>query len=376
MTRWDGFTDGAGRVLDLAEEESRALHHNYVGTEHILLGLLRAGDGIGARALTCCGVTLDDVRARIEPWDARPEEPEPRRLPVRTDAERALQRATRRARPGEADTEDILVGMIAVNDSRGPRLLLELGVYPEGLGQVVAHIVKTGSAPDDADAIARTAPRLAQDDHVTLGFQLAIYRARHLAAMRDATHVSLDDLFVACLHENEGTAAGNGPRDRVFEGTAPILGMLFDEVQTRFGRAFDAGDLLVLLAAVPGGIVAEALSALGVSSDALAQAVHTARRSDARSALFRPADLDARIDEAEAAMERAEQQGAPAGVSPRRRLGFEALTATNDRLEMVLEDVLTRLGLPLAALETYAAANQHLNNWMRELIRALEIPLR
>jgi hypothetical protein len=376
VTRWDGFTDAARQVVDLAEEESHGLHHNYVGTEHILLGLLRARDGIGARALMSCGLTLEDVRARIDPWDARPQAPGRRRLRVSTEAERALQRAARRAQPGQVDTQDILVGMVAVNDSRGPRLLLELGVYPEGLRHVVAHIVTTGSPPDDADAIARSAPRLAQDDHVSHGFQLALSRARHVAAMRDATHVCLDDLFVACLHEHEGSSAGTGPRDRVFEGTAPILGTLIDEVETRLGRAFDAGDLLVLLAAVPGGIVAEALSALRVSSDALAHAVDVTRRGDARSVLFRPADLDARIDEAEAAMDHANQQGAAASVGLRRRLGWEALTATNDRLAMVLEDVLTRLGLPLAALETYAAANQHLKNYMDELLRVIEAPPR
>ena len=372
MTRWDGFTRAARQVVDLAEEESRGLHHNYVGTEHILLGLLRASDGIGARALMSCGLTLEDVRARIEPWDARPQAPEPRRLRVSTEAERALERAARLARPDQVDTQDILLGMIAVNDSRGPRLLLDLGVYPEGLRQVVAHIVTTGSPPDDTGAIARTAPQLAQDDHVTHGFQQALSRARHVAAMRDATHVSLDDLFVACLHEHEGSPAGTGPRDRVFEGTAPILGTLIDEIETRFERAFDAGDLLVLLAAVPGGIVAEALAALRVSSDALAQAVDVTRRGDARSVLFTPADLDARIDEAEAAMNHSNQQSAVARVGLRRRLGYEALTVTNDRLEMVLEDVLTRLGLPLAALETYAAANHHIKNYMDELLRVIE----
>ena len=128
---------------------------------------------------------------------------------------------------------------------------------------------------------------------------------------------------------------------------------------------------MTYLAAVPGGIVAAALSALRVSPDALAQAVDSTRRGDARSALFMPADLDARIEEAEAAIDRAIQQGAPGTVGPRRRLSYEALRAIHDRLELVLEDVLTCLGLPLAAHDTYAAANQHLKDHMDELLRVL-----
>ena len=56
------FTDQARRVVVLAEEEARMLHHNWIGTEHLLLGLIRAGDDVAARVLTELGVDLDRAR--------------------------------------------------------------------------------------------------------------------------------------------------------------------------------------------------------------------------------------------------------------------------------------------------------------------------
>ena len=60
------FTFRARRVVHLAKEEAWLLRHNYVGTEHLLLGLLYEGNGVAARALVSLGVSLDDVRAQVE----------------------------------------------------------------------------------------------------------------------------------------------------------------------------------------------------------------------------------------------------------------------------------------------------------------------
>ena len=63
---FDRFTDGARRVLTLAQEEARSLHHGFIGTEHILLGLIEESDGLGARALRSLGITMEDVRQKVE----------------------------------------------------------------------------------------------------------------------------------------------------------------------------------------------------------------------------------------------------------------------------------------------------------------------
>ena len=64
--RFDKFTDRARKVLVLAQEEAQRFNHNYIGTEHLLLGLVREGEGIGARILTSAGVDLQQVRAAVE----------------------------------------------------------------------------------------------------------------------------------------------------------------------------------------------------------------------------------------------------------------------------------------------------------------------
>ena len=63
---FERFTDRARRVVVLAQEEARMLNHNYIGTEHILLGLLHEGEGVAARALESLGISLEAVRQQVE----------------------------------------------------------------------------------------------------------------------------------------------------------------------------------------------------------------------------------------------------------------------------------------------------------------------
>ena len=62
---FERFTDRARRVVVLAQEEARLLNHNYIGTEHILLGLIHEGEGVAARGLESLGIDLDSVRAKV-----------------------------------------------------------------------------------------------------------------------------------------------------------------------------------------------------------------------------------------------------------------------------------------------------------------------
>src|SRR6516162_6297316 len=64
--RFDKFTERAGKVLSLAQDEAQRFNHNYIGTEHLLLGLVREGDGVAAKVLSTLGLELDDIRRRVE----------------------------------------------------------------------------------------------------------------------------------------------------------------------------------------------------------------------------------------------------------------------------------------------------------------------
>ena len=68
---FERFTDRARRVVVLAQEEAKMLNHNYIGTEHILLGLIHEGEGVAAKALESLGISLDAVREQLKTAEAR-----------------------------------------------------------------------------------------------------------------------------------------------------------------------------------------------------------------------------------------------------------------------------------------------------------------
>ena len=91
---FERFTDRAGQVVILAEDESRRLRHNYIGTEHILLGLLREEQGLAARLLASLGITVDEVRMQV----------------ARIVGRSRLRRTTRRTGSTQSEVAEALVG--------------------------------------------------------------------------------------------------------------------------------------------------------------------------------------------------------------------------------------------------------------------------
>ena len=109
------FNERARRILDVAPEEARALNHNYIGTEHLLLALLRDGEGVAAQALDALGLTLEGVRAAVERTIGRGKEPVEGDLPYTPRVRKVLALAVDEAeRAGHVfvRTEDILLGLV------------------------------------------------------------------------------------------------------------------------------------------------------------------------------------------------------------------------------------------------------------------------
>src|SRR5258708_18039168 len=95
---FERFTDRARRVVVLAQEEARTLNHNYIGTEHILLGLLHEADGIGPRALIQFGLTLEGTRAEVISIVGAGKQPAPgKHIPFTPRAKKVLELALREA---------------------------------------------------------------------------------------------------------------------------------------------------------------------------------------------------------------------------------------------------------------------------------------
>ncbi|TZE82687.1 ATP-dependent Clp protease ATP-binding subunit [Calorimonas adulescens] len=124
------FTERAQRVLILANEEAKALNHNYVGTEHILLGLLKENEGVAAQALHSLGVQFDDIRDRIESLIGRGTMPVDV-IGYTPRAKRVLELSfveARRLGHNYVGTEHILLGLLREGEGVAARVLMEMGV--------------------------------------------------------------------------------------------------------------------------------------------------------------------------------------------------------------------------------------------------------
>ena len=94
---FERFTDRARRVVVLAQEEARMLNHNYIGTEHILLGLIHEGDGIAAKALESLGISLEAVRAQVEEIIGQGQQAPSGHIPFTPRAKKVLELSLREA---------------------------------------------------------------------------------------------------------------------------------------------------------------------------------------------------------------------------------------------------------------------------------------
>jgi|HubBroStandDraft_5_1064220.scaffolds.fasta_scaffold08144_1 ATP-dependent Clp protease ATP-binding subunit ClpC len=142
---FERFTDRARRVVVLAQEEARMFNRDYVGTEHILLALIREEGGVAAQALESLGITEEGARQQVEEIVGR-DQPGPQQghLPMTPRAKKVLQLSLREAIAlghGYIGTEHILLGLIREDDGVAIRVLNGLGVDPNRVRQQVIQLV-------------------------------------------------------------------------------------------------------------------------------------------------------------------------------------------------------------------------------------------
>jgi ATP-dependent Clp protease ATP-binding subunit ClpC len=141
---FERFTDRARRVVVLAQEEARMLNHNYIGTEHILLGLIHEGEGVAAKALESLGISLDAVRQQVEEIIGQGQQAPSGHIPFTPRAKKVLELADREARAlGHAyvGTEHILLGLIREGDGVAAQVLVNLGADLNRVRQQVIQLV-------------------------------------------------------------------------------------------------------------------------------------------------------------------------------------------------------------------------------------------
>jgi Clp amino terminal domain, pathogenicity island component len=294
---FEKFTERARQVVVLAQEESRQLQHNYIGTEHVLLGLLREEEGLAARVLESFGITVELVRAQVVRIVGRGEEAADNQVPFTPRAKKVLELALREALTLDHNyigTEHILLGLVRENEGVAARILLDFDA--------------------DAEAIRNELVRMLSGPGVR-------EQKRPMAI----------------------SSTGGSPQviDRAWLGG---LGVLLDdlagEIRRDLQRAPDTGDLLLALASAPATLAGRALRALGANLDGLPGMVERIRAQ-----ALAEDELAQRIQELTKAKEQAienvarlraqerelrEQADARAAVQPevlgeiRRRLGIPA----------------------------------------------------
>ena len=138
---FERFTERARQVVVLAQEEARMLNHNYIGTEHILLGLIHEGNGVAARSLESLGISLDAVRQQVEEIIGQGQQAPSGHIPFTPRAKKVLELSLREALQlghGYIGTEHILLGLLREGDGVAAQVLVTLGA---DLNRVLRQVI-------------------------------------------------------------------------------------------------------------------------------------------------------------------------------------------------------------------------------------------
>jgi len=293
---FERFTEEARHVVVMAQEEARSLGHAYIGTEHILLGLLRVEEelgGDGQRPLEAVGVSMTEARERIARIVGRGEEVTSGQIPFTPRAKKVLELALREALGlghNWIGPEHVLLGVVREGDGVAYRVLLDL----------------------DVDSAAVRDRVLAQ---------LRDNRPPRLVRPMHGSRVPLDPAW--------------------FDGLAGILAALGDQIRRELGREPDLSDLLLTIACAGERLAGQGLRELGVDLHALEQT--WLRMTEEREALLQ------RIEEArrkkEDAIENQHFDEAAQFRDEQRELTSQLNQGASFDEEDVLSEVRRRLGL-------------------------------
>ena len=196
---FERFTDRARRVVVLAQEEARMLNHNYIGTEHILLGLIHEGEGVAAKALESLGIALEGVRAQVEEIIGQGAQAPSGHIPFTPRAKKVLELSLREALQlghNYIGTEHILLGLIREGEGVGALVLVKLGADHSRVRQTVAEM-----PPEETTGGPPTGP---------VPFRQALEGIGRLEQKIDA----LTDSVAEILRRLSGPGSGRGPGGR------------------------------------------------------------------------------------------------------------------------------------------------------------------
>ena len=301
---FERFTERARQVVILAQEEARTLGHDYIGSEHILLGLLGEEEELAARVLESLDITDRKARAQVMGIVGWGEKAPAGQLPFAAQVREVLQRAVPEAVSlghNYVGTEHILLALVRESEGVAARVIAGFAADREHIRNEVIRML-------DGRGTRRRSRREPK--------------------------------------RPEGSALP----DAVTEGASRLLAILSPEIEHQLARPADAGDLLVALACVPEGLVARTLAALEIDPAALTRALDQARGERAYSGPPGPSELDAVIEKVreakEAKLEAREFEAAADLRDRERQLVLDARDLQEHWLGYALAELRRRLGLP------------------------------
>jgi ATP-dependent Clp protease ATP-binding subunit ClpA len=221
---FERFTDRARRVVVLAQEEARMLNHNYIGTEHLLLGLIHEGHGVAAQALESAGISLEAVRQQVEQIIGRGQQPPRGHIPFTSRAKQVMELAMRESDAlGHVyiDTEHLLLGLIREGHGVAAQVQVRLGGDLNSVRQEVIRLLPPQPATGPIGASRRLGKRqrerLVDDALVRIG-----YVDRRLAAVERWVGLApdLDDLDREIVHVRREKESAIDSQD--FESAAAL----------------------------------------------------------------------------------------------------------------------------------------------------------
>jgi hypothetical protein len=283
---FERFTERARHAVALAQQEARALKHDHIGTEHLLLGLLAEEEGAAALALAALGVTIERARAEILKVVGAGQATTAGQVPFTPRAKKVLELALREALRLEHNyigTEHILLGVIREREGVAAGILLELGADGEKVRREVARLMAT-------------------DERTETGIW------------------------------QPPAPFATGSRSM---GAATLWARIAPAIRAELGREADAGDLLVLLASIPESLVARTLAELRIDERGLDAALTEVRRQG-------PSPFEERIELLRSQRSDAEAEGDEYAAA---QLRAEELRARREHSEQLLDRVRKRLGL-------------------------------
>jgi ATP-dependent Clp protease ATP-binding subunit ClpC len=204
---FERFTDRARRVVVLAQEEARMLNHNYIGTEHILLGLIHEGEGVAAKALESLGISLEAVRQQVEEIIGQGQQAPSGHIPFTPRAKKVLELSLREALQLGHDyigTEHILLGLIREGEGVAAQVLVRLGADLNRVRQQVIQLLHEEPGAELETAHARPWPRP------------AARAERRLLSQLQARLTALESRLSA-IEQRVGTGADTRELDRQIE---------------------------------------------------------------------------------------------------------------------------------------------------------------